>query len=487
MRTDNKKVITNSLMYTVGNILLRFFSFLLIPLYTAFLVPEQYGIVNLAFGFINVFSCIIMAGLQYSVVRFYADLKHDKTKVAQLVSTIFCVVFIIGSIGAAILVLSERIWNNILFKGISFFPIVLLAILISLVCALYNIYQETLKGMQEAKKSVLLSYIYFLLMLGSNIITVVVLKRGAVGILVSTYVINLLMTMMMIIDLRRQHLLSFSINQSMLRQLLKYALPLLPHSLSFNISSFFTRIIINSKMSTSTLGLYSLAAQFGGVADVVSNSVQSAFQPWLFSKLNESSNDIHCYDDIKKLTNQLLWLYGLIYLVIGAFAKEAIDIMTNIMYHPAWDYVPLLIMSVAIKSPLYFYQNFMYYHKEMSKYIFLCTMIGCSLSMILVWFLIPIIGVYGAILADIIALTFRLFLTKRILKNKNTIYSFHKIILITIVPIMWLGITVLPTYLNLISTWYYSLGYKVVLCICYGILVIGLNRGASRIFIKKFL
>ena len=487
MQTDKKKVLTNSLMYTSGNILLRFFSFLLIPLYTAFLVPEQYGIINLAFGFVNVFSCIIMAGMQYSIIRFYADFKHDKAKVAQLVSTIICVVFIIGSIGSVILVLSERLWNNLLFKGIAFFPVVLMAILISLVSALYNLYQETLKGMQRAKKSVILSYIFFILMLGSNILTVVFLKQGAVGILISTFAINFLMTVTMVIDLRKQHLLYFSINKNILRQLLKFALPLLPHSLSFNISSFFTRIIINSKMTTSMLGLYSLASQFGGVADVVSNSVQSAFQPWLFSKLNESSTDDAHYKDIKTLTSQLLWLYGLIYLIIGAFAKEAIDIMTSIKYHPAWVYVPLLIMSVAIKSPLHFYQNFMYYHKEMSKYIFLCTMIGCILSMILVWLLIPIIGVYGAILADIIALTLRLFLTKRILKHKDTVYSFHKIIMITMISIIWLGITVMPSYLNLLNEWYYSLGYKIILCIGYVVMVICLNKGISKVLINKIL
>ena len=240
-------------------------------------------------------------------------------------------------------------------------------------------------------------------------------------------------------------------------------------------------------MTASMLGFYSLASQFGGVADVVSNSVQSAFQPWLFSKLNETSNNNQNYDEIRNLTSQLLWLYGLIYLVIGAFAEEAINIMTNIEYHSAWTYVPLLIMSVAIKSPLHFYQNFMYYHKEMSKYIFLCTMAGCFLSMLLVWFMIPIFGVYGAILADIIALILRLFITKSMLKHKNTIYSFNKIIAITIIPIIWLGITVLPSYVNLFTTWYYSIGYKVILCIGYIIMVIILNKGISKVLIDKLL
>ncbi len=425
-----------------------------------------------------------MVGMQYSVIRFYADFKTDNTKVKILISTVISAVLIIGILLSIILVISEKAWNNLLFKGITFFPIVLLSILISLVSALYGIYQETLKGMQKAKKSVILSYVFFLLMLGSNIFTVIILKKGAQGILISTFFVNLIMTIMMVIDLRKQQLLYFDININILKQLLKYSLPLVPHSLSYNISSFFTRIIINSKLNTSILGLFSLASQFGGVADVVSNSVQSAFQPWLFSKLNDLT-DKDSYEDIKKLTNQLLWIYGMIYLVIGAFAKEAIDIMTKTDYHSAWLYVPLLIMSVAIKSPLHFYQNFMYFHKEMSKYIFLCTMVGSVLSMALVWMLIPVLGIYGAILADMIALILRLFLTKILLKHRNTIYSFNRIILITLFSIVWLGITVLPSYLNIITEWYYSIIYKVCFCIGYLLIMLYCNKGISRILIEK--
>jgi len=480
MRSDKKKVLINSLLYTSGNILLRFFSFLLIPLYTAYLIPEQYGIVNLATGFVSVFSCIIMSGLQYSVIRFYADFKNDKNKIAGLISSIVCIISIIGISSAILLISTHKVWNSLLFYRIPFLPIGLLAILISLVTALYNVYQETLKGMQQAKKSVLLSYLFFFLMLGSNILTVVVLRKGAEGILTSSFIVNLFMTILMILDLRRQKLLYIKINKEILKQLLKYSLPLVPHSLSFNISNFYTRIIINTKMTTSMLGLYSLAAQFGGVADVVSNSVQSAFQPWMFAKMNQTDNLEQNKSDIRSLTNQLLWLYGLIYLLIGAFAKEAIDLMTNMNYHPAWVYVPVFVMSVAIKSPLYFYQNFMYYHKEMSRYIFICTMVGCALSMTLVWFLIPIIGVYGAILADIIALTLRLFLTRWVLRGKDTIYSFNHVILITLISMLWLGITILPSYLGLFQDWYYSLFYKLSMCCLYVAFVVSRQKGMSN-------
>lgn len=292
-------------------------------------------------------------------------------------------------------------------------------------------------------------------------------------------------------DLIHSGFYELKIDWKIIKSVLKYSLPLIPHTIAFNVSNLYTKIIINSKMTTSMLGLFSLASQFGMVADQVSNSVQSAFQPWLYQKLkaiNEGENKE--IESIRTLTSQLLWVFGAIYILIGAWAQQAIDIMTAPPYHSAWGYVPLIVMSVAIKSPLYFYQNFMYYYKDRSRYIFVCTIAGCTLSMILIWFLVPVIGIYGAIIADIIALVFRLFLTKWLLRRTNTIYSFTNVIAITLISIFWLSITVVPSYLGVFESQLWDYGYKTLLIIAYLSLIFWIYRAqavmAVRNLFRKF-
>ena len=80
---QKKDVLKNSLFYTIGNLLLKAFSFFLIPLYTSYLSPEQYGILNLSTSFSSVVSMALMMGLQYSVIRFFADYKNDYIKIAK--------------------------------------------------------------------------------------------------------------------------------------------------------------------------------------------------------------------------------------------------------------------------------------------------------------------------------------------------------------------------------------------------------------------
>ncbi len=453
MQSTNKDVITNSIWYTLGNILLKFFSFLLIPLYTGYLSPEQYGEINLALGFSNVVSCIIMCGLQTAVIRFYTDCNGNKQQIAEMFGSAITFVFVISFLLSALLISTQFLWSKWIFSSIPFIPVVLLAILISAVVAIYTVYQEFLKGSHQAKKSVVLSYVFFVLLLSVNIITIIILKWGATGVLFSTLVVNFIMIVYMLIDLRYHGMLCIRIRGELLKNMLNYSFPLVPHSLSYNISNFFTRVIINSRVSTSMLGLYSLASQFGGIADVVSNSVQSAFQPWLYERMNlfEEGNE-KAIKEIRTLTIQLLWVYGFIYLMIGAWTQEAIEIMSEKSYYSAWIYVPFLVMAVAIKSPLYFFQNFYYYYKNRTKYIFFFTLIGCLTSMICVWCLVPIIGIFGAIIGDIAGVGIRVVMAtlhgKKIIQK---VYSIHHIFLTTILSIAWLGITVLPSYLHWIN------------------------------------
>ena len=246
MQSSNKDVIKNSIWYTLGNILLKFFSFLLIPLYTSYLSPAQYGEINLALGFTNVVSYLIMCGLQTGVIRFYTDCNGNKQHIAEMLGTVLTFVIILSTIISVLLITTHSLWTEWVFSNIPFIPIVLLAILISAVTAVYSVYQEFLKGSHQAKKSVILSYIFFGLLLGSNIITIIVLRWGVQGVLSSTFAVNFIMIFYMVIDLKYKGMLYLKIKGALLKSMLKYSLPLVPHSLSYNISNFFTMVIINS-------------------------------------------------------------------------------------------------------------------------------------------------------------------------------------------------------------------------------------------------
>lgn len=447
MKQKKESIFANSIVYTFGNLLLKAFSFFLIPLYTAYLSTEEYGLINLSSGFYTIASSLLMLGLQYAVIRCYADYKDDRNKVAKMFGTTVCFVAGLGFIFISVCILIKNQISDCFFNGISFFPIVFLSIIISITTALYTIYQDILKGMQNARASVFLSYVYFFLQLGSNIIAVVVLKKGAEGILASTFIVNLVMILIMLFDLTKKNLLSFGVDSAILKELLLYSLPLVPHTIAFNLSSYATKLIISTNLSLSILGLYSLASQFGNVSDIVLNSVQSAFQPWMYGVLNQKREKSK--KEIAKTSYSLMWLYGLMYISIGVFSQEAILIMaSNRDYINAWTYVPVIVFVVALKSPLYFYQNLLYYDKTKTKYVFISTLTGSAVNILLTWTLVPVLQVMGSIVADIISVFTRLLITIKIVKNEaKSIYSIWKLELLSIIPMFFMIAALIPSYL----------------------------------------
>lgn len=468
-----KGVLINSALYTFGNLLLKVFSFFLIPLYTTYLAPEQYGILNLATSFTTVFSVIMSLGLQSAVIRFYVDYKEDKYLLPRMFGTIISTILLFSALISIALFLTKKYWMHILFEDIKFYPIVFLAILISIVTSLYTVYQDSLKGMQQSKKSVTLTYIFFFLLLGANLITVVNLKMGAAGILASTFLVNFIMVIVMIIDLKNHGLLYFCIDKNILKAMLKYSLPIVPHSMSYTLTNFITRIIINTKMSLSSLGLYTLALQFGTVSDVALNSVQSAFQPWFFGKLKDRKKDAKRTDEeIRDVSYLLMWLYGLMYIVIASFSKEAVYLMAAPSYHTAWIYVPAMIAVISIKGPLYFYNNFLFYNKEKSIFIFVTTFTGCVVSIILTLLLIPKFGIFGPILANAASIIIRFVISIPIVYiQAKEIYSFLKLTSLSLIPIFFIGMALLPSYFNLIETLWPDIVYKIGIISIYVLLL----------------
>ncbi len=477
-------VYINSILYSGGNILLKAFSFFLIPLYTAYLSTEQYGVINLATSFSTVLGYFVVFGLQYSVKRYYTEYKEDKEKVSRMYSTAINFVFIVSAVTIILFLPWSSVWSKYLLPELEA-KVVAISVLMACTNGLCTIYQEMLKGMQQARKSVTVTYVFFFLLVSTNILTVAVFKLGAMGMLASSLFGNLVLIGYMFYDLRGQRLYQFCFDKVELKNLVKYSAPLLPHTLAFSLSSYFSRIIITSKMSIAILGLYSLATQFGSVSDIILNSVQSAFQPWMFDRMKE--NKVESRSQIQHTTHILMWVYGIMFIGIGAFSQETILIMADSSYADAWLYVPVMVFSIAVKSPLYFYNNFLYYEKSKIKYVFYSTIVGSLLSVIFTLILISNFKVYGVIIAEVLAMIARLSIAIHYTKSESRgIYSLVKLELLSIIPMIFLIAAIAPSYIvfkNELSA--INVFYKVLVAGLYMLLFYVTHKHSISAFLKQ--
>lgn len=96
--TAKKKVLENSFFYIFSSLLVKAMGFLLLPIYTLYLTPDDYGVTNLVTGFVNVATFIIAFSLYSAAIRFYADYKENRRKIKRLYGTLISFVFISGGL-----------------------------------------------------------------------------------------------------------------------------------------------------------------------------------------------------------------------------------------------------------------------------------------------------------------------------------------------------------------------------------------------------
>lgn len=482
---EKKKVVKNAIIYVFSNFLIRAFNFFLLPLYTVFLSTEDYGTTNLAKNFSAVLSLVIVFSSYAAVARFYADYKNDKDKVSRLFGTLITFTIVSGAAFLTIIIAFRVFFTNIFFKGIPFMPTVLMVVVGACFSSLYNMYQYILKGTENGGKSAITSIVYFFIMLGFNLTFVVGFKLGANGVLLSTLLTNLLCSLYMVIMLIRDGMIRIGIDFAILKDVLKYSIPLMPHDLSTTITSLFSSVFINSSFNLSSLGLYSLACQFGDITDTIQSSVNTAFQPWFYGQMKEGGQSNKT--DITKMSYSLTWLYGLMFLGIGLFSQDVIFLLLDARYALAWKLIPLIVVSYSIKTMYYFYVNILFYYKSAAKYIFTATLSSSILNVILSAILIPKYSATGSITADIITMFLRVgiiyFIARKFADIGYKIYRFVGIIAVTL-TFMVVGLVFSITkYQESFSLM--NFGYKILIYLLYIAFVLFTQRKAIMIIVQN--
>ena len=403
--TSGSKVLINSVIYSCSGLLLKCFSFFLLPLYTVYLTTEDYGVTNIVSSFIATMSFVVTLSLFSAIERFYVEFKEDPNKLKRFYGSVVCFSFL-SSIGwGAIFSIFRESLSRYIFSGIDFYPVILICLASLTFNVQHTVYTSILKSQQKAKKSSVLSIIFFFVTLSFNLLFVVGLKMGAVGVLLATLISDGIFFVAFLVDVCREKAIAFCLDGNLLKTTLKYSIPIMPHNLSTRLAVLVSNSLIGTTASLGALGVYSVASQFGNIADTVQTYVNSAYAPWLYEKLHMREN---CYKEaIRNIVRPLVSVLGLFMVGIALFSQDYIVLFLEESYKQAWQYVPLVVLVFAIKTIYYFYINVLFYYKKASRLLFTATLTGSLVNIALSYFMIPQWGALGSVFSDAIAMLLR--------------------------------------------------------------------------------
>ncbi len=391
-----KRLSKASLSYASFPVISNLVAIFLLPLYTRFLSPEDYGTVEGMRVFASILFPFFGLGLGSAVLRCYFDYEDGNEKKRYLGSIRSFSLISTVVITAILIVLPKGVYSGI-FPGIDFFPIIFLVIIGASLRVIATLSMSIMRAREEPLRYVLVQAFELLSNVGFSILFVVSYKRGAIGKVEANFLSIMILLIAAYLFTRKYYKWAF--DWKAIKESLYIGIPLVPHSLANWGLGMCNRIILLNLMGLTQLGLYSLGHKIGGLIQMLVLSFNAAWAPFMFSLCKKEKEP-------EKLISRMTTYYFIVVismaLLISVFAEEAVSVMAAESYKSSYIVTPVVAFSYVFYGAYLMLTTQLFYKKN-TKVLPVLTAIAAIVNIALNFTLIPLMGISGAALASLIS------------------------------------------------------------------------------------
>ena len=449
-----------SAVYGLGTFLNQGLAFFLIPLYTRYLTPAEYGISGSVTAVMGVLSILLTLSLESAVARFYYDFDNEEER-RRYFATAWLFLLLFGLVVAVVLDLAGDWIFQLAFRGVPFRPYGRLALWGSYLSITAVIPTVMFRVREQPRTFVLFSVSQFLLRVLLNITFVVHLGQGVKGIFVATLLANLVYAVPYTWIAWRG--MRFSLHGThRLRESLAYALPFVPHRLSNWVLNVSDRIVLENYVPLEALGLYTVGYRFGLMLGAMLDAVNLAWVPFYFKTAKEEGGA----QTLARLVTY--YVYALTFLTLGTvlLSREVVFLMAAPQFQPAYRVVPPVAIAYGLHGLYLVMVSGPSYTKRTAQ-IPLYTGIAAVVNVAINLSLVPRYGVMVAAWSTMVA-----FLVRAVLISIFSLrvfplpYDYRRLGLS-----IALGLVLGTGWFVDVGNWWGNLGTKLVLLAAYPLIV----------------
>lgn len=333
MMNREKSMVKNTVILAIGKICTQFISFLLLPIYTALLTTEEYGIVDLMHTYFSLLIPVITLQIEQAVFRYLVEIRENREEKKKLISSV-----IIG------------IWGNIIvyvllflvFKGLIKNDLKNFLVYNVIVGIFSGILLQIARGFGDNLAYAIASFFTAVVTLLLNIVFVVFLHMGAKGMLTASLIGNFICAVYLIFHLRLYEYFSFSyIDLGKLKEYYRYSIPMVPNGISWWFVSASDRVIISYFIGVGANGIYSAANKFSGVYVMIYNIVNLTWTESATLHINDRDRDAF----FTKMIRNIYSLFYSICIFIIAVMPFVFPILIDEKFSAAYKQIPILMIA----------------------------------------------------------------------------------------------------------------------------------------------
>ena len=386
----------------IGDVLRYSVSLVMLPIYTRYLTPEDYGVVELLSMLIDFSAIIFGVRVGQSVFRFYCTASNETDKNTIISSALFLGALFngIGAIAVALLsgLLSLAIFSDPAYSNY----IILLAINLFLL-PLTELPLVHIRAQQRPWLFMIFSVLKLAIQVALNVYFVVMLEMHVLGVIYSAVLSSLVMAILL--TGYSLYNAGVRVRLSTCKELFSFSLPLKLASIGSFYLAFGDRYFLNMFADLSQVGIYALGYKFGFIFTMIA---WTPFQKmWDAEKytIHRQSNAIQTYRKVFLYTSSILILFGL---CISLFTRDLLRIMSDQAFWDAYKIVPIIIVAYVIQAWSQYCSLGIFLEKKTMQIAY-AEIIAVVVITAAYFTLIPKYGMYGAAWATVIGFAARFY------------------------------------------------------------------------------
>lgn len=372
----------NTILMSVGTFGSKLLVFLMVRFYTGYLTPAEYGTADLITQTANLLIPLVSLDITDAVFRFAAERRGGRTEA-------FSVGLRVITLGSAGLLLVIALLQGV--PAVRAYGFLLASFVIASCC--HALCAHFVRARGNTALFAAQGLFNTALFIGLNVLFLAVFHWGIRGYVLSTTVANLITTGLLVFRARLWRYAGLAPRRGLRRQMLRYCIPLIPTAVFWWIMGVSDRYMVKWFLGSDANGIYAVAYKIPTILTILATVFMDA---WQLSAIAESDGDRQAH----------LRFYGRIwdafasavFLCAGgiiALSPLLIRLLAEEAYYSAWQYIPVLTLSMAAAA----FSNFMgsvYVVTKQSKASFWTSLVGAGSNIVLNLWLIPQIGLQGA-------------------------------------------------------------------------------------------
>lgn len=391
-----KKLLKNSFIYILGDVLNKAVPFFMLPILTRYLTPEDYGIIATFTVLVSILMVFTGLSIHGSIsVNFF---KMEKEELKIFIGN--CLLIL--NISTVFIIILVLFFHPIIIDRISLsLDWIIIAVIMAFAQLLTTINLLLWINEEQPKPYTLYQLSQTFVVAILSITLVVGFGMNWEGHLIATVTGTILFSIISVVFILKRGYLILKPKSIYIKDALKFGIPLIPHSLANFVKTGSDRLIVMSVLGASATGIYAVGFQIGMIMSVVVTAFHKVWNPYLFKVLSSNPS----FYEKKKIV-----LFTYLYFV-GVF------ILALILEHTISYMLPLLLGEEFVDSSnliLYFFLAFsfdgMYYmvvsyifYEKKTHILAYISFASAILHIILIYLFLNQFGIIGVAQASVVS------------------------------------------------------------------------------------